>query len=81
MPYFNVPNFCQVVVQTLHATPSTIVLRESPPPYHSHHRFPTPAQVQTGVIFGPGQYEQQDYDTGTFSGGGSGGGTRGFTFA
>lgn len=80
MPYFNVPNFSQVVLRSGHATPSTVVLRVSPPPYHSHHRFPAASEVETGVVFGPGQFEQQDYQTGTFSGGG-GGGTRGYTFA
>ncbi len=80
MAYFNVPNFSKVVLRTTHATPSTVVLRVAPPPYHSHHRFPDVDQVQSGVVFGPGQFEQQDYFTGTFSGGG-GGGTRGFTFA
>jgi len=72
--YFNVPNFAQVVLLPLHVTPTTIVLRVSPPPYHSHHRFPETDQVQTGVIFGPGQFEQQDYVTGTFSGSGGSGG-------
>lgn len=76
MAYFNVPNFCQIVVQTLHASPTTIVLRDTLPPYHSHHRFPAVGDVRLGTVYGPGQYEQQSYLTGTMSGGGGGGGTR-----
>lgn len=75
MPYFNVPNFCKVVLRTAHATPTTVVLRPAPSPYHSHHRFPDVDDVRTGTIYGPGQYEQQEYLTGTMSPGG-GGGTR-----
>lgn len=72
MPYFNVPNFSKVVLRTLHATPSTVVLRTSPPPYHSHHRFPDADDVRSGTVFGAGQFEQQDYLTGTLvAGGGS----------
>lgn len=73
MPYFNTPNYCKVVLRTLHATPTTVVLRESSAPHHSHHRFPSAGDVRTGTIYGPGQYEQQGYLTGTMSGGGGGG--------
>jgi len=76
MAYFNVPNFCKVVLRPLHTTPSTVVLRASPSPYHSHHRFPDVDDVRTNIIYGPGQYEQQEYLTGTMSGGGGGGTTR-----
>jgi hypothetical protein len=71
--YVNYPNFSKVVLRTLHATPRTIVLRETPTPYHSHHRFPVAADVRTGTVYGPGQFEQQSYQTGTLSPGGSGG--------
>ncbi len=72
MPYFNVPNFSKVVLRTTHATPRTVVLRAAPGPYHSHHRFPNVADVRVGTVYGPGQFEQQDYLTGTMvAGGGS----------
>lgn len=74
MPYFNVPNFCKVVLRTTHATPSTVVLRACPSPYHSHHRFPDVDDVRTGTVYGPGQFEQQDYLTGTMSAGVGGSG-------
>ncbi len=77
MPYFNVPNFSKLVLRTTHATPTTVVLRECESPHHSHHRFPSVADVRTGVVYGPGQFEQQGYKTGTLTaGGGSGGGMR-----
>jgi hypothetical protein len=75
MAYFNTPNFSKVVLRTLHGSPSTVVLRDTPTPHHSHHRFPVAADVRTGTIYGPGQAEQQSYLTGTMSAGG-GGGTR-----
>ncbi len=65
MPYINYPNFSKVVLRTTHATPSTVVLRETSSPHHSHHRFPSVADVRTGTVFGPGQFEQQEYLTGT----------------
>ena len=73
MPYFNAPNFAQVILRETHASPTTIVLRALPSPYHSHHLFPKESQVQTGVVFGPGQYEKQEYLTGTLALGGGGG--------
>jgi hypothetical protein len=77
MAYFNAPNFSKVVLRPLHATPKTVVLYDTPTPYHSHHRFPSAADVRVGIIYGPGQFEQQTYSTGTLSpGGGGGGGTR-----
>lgn len=72
MPYFNVPNFSKVTLRTMHATPSTVVLRELQSPHHSHHRFPNVADVRLGTIYGPGQFEQQGYLTGTVSGGSGG---------
>ena len=68
MAYFNAPNFCKIVLRPTHATPTTVVLRECPGPHHSHHRFPAAADVRSGVVYGPGQYEQQEYLTGTYSG-------------
>lgn len=73
--YVNYPNFTKIVLRTLHATPKTIVLRDTPTPHHSHHRFPSVADVRTGTVYGPGQFEQQSYLTGTMSASG-GGGTR-----
>jgi hypothetical protein len=72
MPYINYPNFSKVVLRTLHATPSTVVLRPSSSPHHSHHRFPDFDDVRSGTVYGPGQFEQQEYLTGTMvAGGGS----------
>ena len=75
MPYINYPNFSKVVLRTQHATPTTVVLRDTPTPHHSHHRFPDVDDVRTGIIYGPGQFEQRSYLTGTLvptvGGGGS----------
>lgn len=73
MPY--IENFSPVTLRTLHATPSTVVLRPSPSPSHSHNRYPAIGDVRVGTIYGPGQFSQQEYSTGTLSPGG-GGGTR-----
>lgn len=67
MPYFNAPNFCKVVLRATHATTTTVVLRESPSPHHSHHRFPAASDVRSGVVYGPGQFQQQSYLTGTYT--------------
>ena len=75
MAYYNVPNFSKLTMRTFHATPKTVILRELPSPHHSHHRFPSAADVRTGTVYGPVQFEQQGYLTGTLSPGG-GGGTR-----
>lgn len=72
MSYFNVPNFSKIVLRATHATPTTIVLRDTPAPHHSSHRFPSAADVRLGTVFGPGQFEQQSYETGSLvAGGGS----------
>jgi hypothetical protein len=72
-------NYSKIVLRTFHVTPTTIVLRPMPSPHHSWNRWPTAAQVQTGVVFGEGQTEQVEYETGTLSPGG-GGGTKIYTF-
>ncbi len=75
MPYFNAPNFSKIMLRTTHATPSTVVLRAAFGPHHSHHRFPDVDDVRTGTVYGPGQFEQQEYLTGTMTpttGGGGG---------
>ena len=74
-----VQNFSKVVLRPFHATPKTVMLRTMPSPYHSHQKWPTKAQVQSGVTFGPGQFEMQEYETGTYAGGG--GGTRVYPFS
>jgi hypothetical protein len=71
-------NYSKIVLRSFHATPTTIVLRPMPSPYHSWNRWPTAAQVQGGVTFGEGQATQQEYETGTLAGGG--GGTRVYPF-
>ncbi len=68
-----VTNYSKIVLRPFHTTPKTVVLRTMPSPYHSHQRWPAASDVRTGTIFGPGQYERQEYGTGTLSPGGSGG--------
>jgi hypothetical protein len=70
-----VENFTKIVLRTLHATPSTVILRASPSPHNSRHRFPETDEVLAGIVYGPGQFDQQEYLTGTLSPSG-GGGTR-----
>ncbi len=72
MPVYNSFNYCKLTLRTFHATASTIVLRPMPSSHNSQQRFPDVDQVESGVIYGPGQFEQQEYLTGTFSGGGGG---------
>lgn len=74
-----VDNYSKITLRTLHATPSTIVLRPSPSPHNSTNKWPTAAQVQSGVVFGEGQFYQAEYETGTLSGGS--GGTTVYPFA
>jgi hypothetical protein len=65
-------NYSKIVLRPFHATPTTIVLREMPSPHHSWNRWPAPADVRTGVVYGEGQNYQTGYDTGTLSPGGGG---------
>ena len=72
MPVYNTFNYSKLVLRTTHATPSTIVLRAPPSSHNSQQRFPDVDDVRQGTIYGPGQFEQQEYLTGTLiSGGGS----------
>lgn len=75
MPVYNTFNYCKVVLRAFHATPKTVVLRAMPSIHNSQQRFPDVDDVRAGTVYGPGQYEQQEYLTGTLSPGG-GGGTR-----
>ena len=77
MPY--IENYSKVKVRAFHATPSWVVMRPMPSPQHSHNRYPEPADVRTGTVYGAGQFQQQEYVTGTLSPGG-GGGTVVYTF-
>lgn len=72
MPVYGTPNFCKVILRTFHASPSTVVLREMPGVHHSHQRFPDVADVRSGTVYGPGQFEQQEYLTGAMVAGGGG---------
>lgn len=72
-------NYSKIVLRPFHASPTTIVLRVMPSPHHSWNQWPTAAQVQSGVVFGEGQNQATEYETGTFSGTG-GGGTKIYTF-
>jgi len=71
-------NYSRVILRTTHATPRTVVLREAPSPNHSWNRWPVPADVRTGTVFGEGQNYQTGYLTGTMSAGA--GGTVVYTF-
>lgn len=72
MPVYNSFNYCKNVLRTFHATPSTVVLRPMPSSHNSQQRFPDVDDVRVGTIYGPGQFEQQEYLTGTMvAGGGS----------
>ncbi len=72
MPVYNTFNYSKIVLRTFHGTPRTVVLREMPGIHHSHQRFPNAADVRSGTVYGPGQFEQQGYLTGTLvAGGGS----------
>lgn len=76
MPVYNTFNYCKLIARTFHATASTVVLRPMPGIHNSRQRFPDVDDVRTGTIYGPGQFEQTEYLTGTMSptaGGGGGG--------
>lgn len=77
MPY--IENYAKVVARAFHATPRTVIVRAMPSPQHSHNRYPAAADVRTGTVYGAGQFQQQEYLTGTLSPGG-GGGTVVYTF-
>lgn len=72
-------NFSKLVMRAFHATPKTVVLRPAPSPHNSQMRFPDVDDVRTGTVYGPGQFHQAEYLTGTLSPGG-GGGTVVYTF-
>ena len=72
-------NYSKLVVRSLHATPSTVVVRPSPSSHNSQQRYPDVDDVRTGTVYGPGQPYQAEYLTGTMSAGG-GGGTVVYTF-
>jgi len=72
MPVYNTPNYCKAILRTTHATPKTCALRTVPGVYNSQQRWPDVDDVRVGTIYGPGQFEQQEYLTGTLiAGGGS----------
>jgi hypothetical protein len=72
MPVYNTFNYSKIKIKTFHASPNTIVLDTCESIHNSQQRFPNAADVKIGIIFGPGQFEQQLYETGTLvSGGGS----------
>lgn len=76
---FGESNYTRIIPRAGHATPSTVVMRPAPSPQWSQNRWPERADVRSGTIYGPGQFQQQEYLTGTMSGGG-GGGTRVYTW-
>lgn len=73
MPVYNTFNTGKVILRTFHATPTTVVLLTMPSIHNSQQLFPSPADVRSGTVYGPGQFEQQEYLTGTMSAGAGGG--------
>lgn len=72
MTVYNTFNYCKAIARTTHATPKTCMVRPQPGIHNSQQRFPNVADVRTATIYGPGQFEQQEYLTGTLvAGGGS----------
>ena len=72
MPVANTFNYCKMIMRTTHATPRTLPVRAQPGIYNSQQKFPVVADVRTGTVYGPGQYDQVEYLTGTMvAGGGS----------
>ncbi len=65
-----VDNYCKLVMRSFHATPATCVLRAMPGAHNSAQRWPDVDDVRTGTIYGPGQFHQQEYLTGTMAAGG-----------
>lgn len=72
-------NYSKIVLRPFDVSPTTIVLREMPSPYHSWNRWPVASDVRVGTVFGEGQNYQTGYETGTLSPSG-GGGTVIYTF-
>ncbi len=72
-------NYTRIILRPFHATPRTIVLRPAPSPNHSWNRWPAPADVRSGTVYGEGQTYQAEYLTGTMVAGG-GGGTKVYPF-
>ena len=67
-----IDSYSDIVLRQGDATPKDIVLRVPPSPRNPINRYPEANQVQSGVTFGPGLPVFQNYDTGTFVGGGGG---------
>lgn len=68
-----IDSYSDIVLRAGDATPKDIVLRPSPSPRNPQNRYPEASEVKTGVMFGPGQLYWQEYETGTYAGGGGGG--------
>jgi hypothetical protein len=66
-------NYSKLVMRATHATPKNVVLRACPSSHNSQQRFPNVADVRSGTVYGSGQFDQQEYVTGTMSAGGGGG--------
>ena len=65
-------SYSDIIVRAGDATDTHVVLRAAPSPRNPQNRYPTAAQVETGIIFGPGQKQGQEYETGTLVAGGGG---------
>lgn len=65
MPVANAFNYCKAILRTTHATPTTCALRAQPSIHNSRQRFPDVDDVRTGTVYGPEQFDWQEYLTGT----------------
>jgi hypothetical protein len=61
-------NYSGIVARAGHATPTTVIMRTAVSPQHSANIYPIVANVRTGIVYGPGQYDQKEYLTGTMAG-------------
>lgn len=68
-----IDSYSDIVLRPGDATPKDIVLRPCPSPRNPQNRYPDAADVKSGTVFGPGQLWWQEYETGTYVGGGGGG--------
>lgn len=66
-----IDSYSDIVLRAGDATPKDIVLRPAPSPRNPQNKYPTAAQVATGIQFGPGQLQWQEYETGTAAAGGT----------
>jgi hypothetical protein len=67
-----IDSYTDIILRAGDATPNDIVLRTPPSPRNPMNRYADASQVQSGVSFGAGLPLFQNYETGTYVGGGGG---------